>query len=112
MSVLAQTFFTFVRCHFMSFTFFTAGHNKKKIKRLFLHSRYEYLCRLEGRNVVGGDCQRGVLGDVPSSLLRAMLDDETSKPPEVNGVTLGERILHGLHKCLNYCLYLIFLNAG
>ena len=96
----------------MSFTFFTAGHNRKKLKGLLLHSRYENLCRLKGRNVVCGDCQRGVLGDIPSCLLRAMFDDETSKPPEVNGVTLGERIFNGPHKCLNYCLYLIFLNAG
>jgi hypothetical protein len=32
MSVLAQAFFPLVRCHFMSFSFFSAGHDKLILK--------------------------------------------------------------------------------
>ena len=86
-SILAQAFFTLVRSHFMSFTFFTAGHNIKILGLFLLYCSHENLCRFECGNIVGGDSQSGLLGDVAGGFLSSVLDDKAAKATKIHGLS-------------------------
>ena len=83
MSILTQAFFPLVGSHLVSLSFFTAWHDVMFKKLLCFNRGFhlvnEGLCGFECRNVVSGDDDGGVSGDVPSCLLCSFLDDETSK---------------------------------
>ena len=90
MPVLSQTFFPFVGCHFMSLSLFTAWHNYW-ILELF-NFRFdgvgERFGRFESGNVMGGDDQRRVLGDVSASLLGTLFNYETAETPQIDVIFL------------------------
>lgn len=87
MTVLSQTFFTLVGSHLMAFSFFSAGHCKKllmvnnslivssfdgmsgfvsiKVLEVF----HEHFRGLEGGNLMLGNDDGGVLGNVAGGLL-------------------------------------------
>ena len=103
MSVLAQTFLTFVRSHFVPFVFFSVWHFKVLLDcyvRLFDFADKD-LSRLEGRNVVCRDDDGRVLGDVTCSLLCAFLDNETTKTAKIDVLTLCEGSLYAIHETFN-----------
>lgn len=84
MSVLTQAFFPLVGSHLVSLSFFTAWHDVM-FKKLLCFNRGFYLvnegfCWLECRNVVSGDDDSSVLGNVPSCFLCPFFDDKTSEP--------------------------------
>ncbi len=86
-SVLAQALFTLVRRHLMSFSLFSAWHNKRMlILFLLFHGVDENLGRLESRDVMSGDGHGRLLGDVAGGLLSPMLDDEAAETTKVNGL--------------------------
>ena len=72
----------------------------------------EALCGLESRNVVLGNGDGGVLRDVASYLLSALLYDEATKTTEVNVLAVLQRALNALHKGLNDGHHLDLLYAG
>lgn len=80
--------------------------------RLLLHSIEENLSGLEVRNVVLGNDQRGVLRDVASGLLSALLQDEATEATEVNIFLVGESALHLIHERFNYCECCGLVDAG
>ena len=100
MSILAQTFFTLVSRHLVSLVFLSVGHFITTIRLFYTLFNVvdESLGGLEGRNIVCGDDNGGVLGDVTTSLLSTFLDDETTKATEIDVLTLGERLLDNIHE--------------
>ena len=113
-SVLAQALFTLVRRHLMSLSLFSARHIQDNIWILFLllDCVDEYLGRLEGGNIVCRDSHSGPLGNVTSSLLCPVLDDEATKSTKINRLLPDDRTLNGLHESLDYGLNCDFLNTG
>ena len=96
-SILTQTFFTFVRSHFMSLSLFTAWHNLKVLK-LFLDNVHKYLCWFERRYIVSRNSHCCILCNISRSLLSTMLDNEAAETAEINRIAFCKRILHALHK--------------
>ena len=96
-SVLAQAFFTLVRCHLMSLSFLTAWHNSK-VLQLFLNNVHKYLGWLECRNIVSRNSHGRVFCNVSGSLLSPVFDDEAAEATEINRIALCKRILNILHK--------------
>ena len=86
MSVFAQTFFTFVRRHFMSFFLFTVWHSVNVIGLtfLFLHTLHENLSGLESGNIMLGNNEGSVLGNIACSLLGSLFQDEATESAEIN----------------------------
>ena len=68
---------------------------------LFLHRGLELLRRLERRNVRLGNHDGRVLRDVAGGLGGAVLDTEGAEATEVNGFSLDEGALDGLHYAFN-----------
>lgn len=106
MSVLSQSFFTLVRRHLMSFFLFSAWHSCKclnmvcemcELPELF-DVGHKGFSRLEGGNVVLGDDDGGVFGDVASSLFGAFFEDEATETSQINVFTVGERLFDRCHK--------------
>ena len=85
MSVLTQAFFPLVCRHFMSFSFFTAGHNNYQLRSLLFNHNCGFYFVDEGfgwfkrRNVVRRNDDRGVFGDVSSCFCCSFLNDKTSE---------------------------------
>src|SRR5665647_1437167 len=96
MSVLPQTFFTFVSGHFMSFSFFTAWHRVLFLNVLFYFG-YKRFCRLESWYIMSRNNNSSILGDIPCSFFSSFLNDEASKTPEINVTTFNHRIFYSFH---------------
>ena len=103
MSILAQTFFALVGRHLVSLVFLSVRHFKTTI--LLFYTLFnvvdESLGGLERRNIVCGDDDGGVLGDVTTSLLSTLFDNEATKATEVDVLAFGERLLNNIHKLFN-----------
>lgn len=67
---------------------------------LLLDSIEEHLGGLESRDVVLGDDQSRVLGNITSGLLSALLEDKATKTTEINIVIGGEGTLNLVHESL------------
>ena len=61
----------------------------------------EHFCGLESGNVVFGDNNRRVLGDVAGGLFCALLEDEAAEAAEIHVLVLREGILDLIHEGLN-----------
>ena len=68
---------------------------------LLLNLLHENFGGLESWDFVLWDDDSGLLRDVPGNLLRTSLNDEATKTSQINVLTLGERVLYGLHEFLN-----------
>ena len=88
MSILAQTFLTFVRRHLMSLPFLTAWHNSKSLTKLFLNYVHKYLCRFERRDIVSRNSHSRILGDVSCGFFGSVLDDEAAETKQINCIAL------------------------
>ena len=78
MTILAQSFFALVSCHFVAFTFLSVWHIRKMLVIMkcgmslsvrLLHLIHEHLSGLESRNLVLGNNDNGVLADIAGGLL-------------------------------------------
>lgn len=67
---------------------------------------------LERRNLVLGNDDGGVLGDVACSFGCASLHNKTSKATEKDILSAGERILYNSHELLNHGEHGSLLDAG
>ena len=74
----------------------------------FLH---EGLGRLEGGNIVLGDDERRILGDIACGLLCTTLEDETAEATEIDILAIGHILLHCGHKGLNRVEHDEFVNT-
>ena len=114
MSILAQTFFALVGRHLVSLVFLSVRHFKTTI--LLFYTLFnvvdESLGGLEGRNIVCGDDDGGVLGDVTTSLLSTFFDNEATKTTEVDVFAFGERLLNNIHEFFNGSLDGDLLDTG
>ena len=112
MPVLAQTFFTLVRRHLVTLMLLSVGHIIMNLK-LFVHYLLdEAVSGLESGDVVSGDHDSGLLGDVTGGLLSAMLDDEAAETTKIHILIFGYRFDDCLHESFNNCLHLSLLKAG
>ena len=114
MSVLAQAFLTLVRGHLVPLMLLSVRHNIYNLKglRFFAHLGDEGLGRLEGGNIVGGDHDGRVLGDVPGRFLRAGLHREAAEATEIDVFTIGQRVFHAFHEAFHNALHLNSFNAS
>jgi hypothetical protein len=117
MSVLSQTFFSLMSGHFMSLSFLTTGHSSKDFVCLlklfgFLHSVHKGLAGLEGRDIVSGDGDGFVLGNIAGRLGSSFFDDETSKTSQINVLTSHHGILDRRHKHFNDGLHTVLVKTG
>ena len=114
MSILAQAFLALVGRHLVSLVFLSVRHFKTTI--LLFYTLFnvvdESLSGLERRDVVSGDDDGGVLGDITTSLLSALLDDEAAESAEINVLTFGERLLDDIHKLFDGGLDGDFFDSG
>ena len=113
MSVLAQAFLTLVRSHLVSLMLLSVRHNYVILKVFeFANLGHESLGGLESRDVVGGDHDGGVLGDVTRGLLRTGLDGKATEATEIHILALGEGILHAFHEAFNNILHFDSFDAS
>ena len=93
MSVLAQAFLTLVRSHLVSLVLLSVRHSYEFLKGflvLLAHFHHEGLGRLECGNVVGGNHDRRVLGNIAGRFLRAGLDREAAEAAEIDILTIRQ----------------------
>ena len=113
MSVFAQAFLTLVRSHLVSLMLLSVGHNINILEVfLFADLGDESLGRLECRDVVGGDHDGRVLGNVARGLLGAGLDGKAAEATEINVLTGGQGVLHALHETFNDILHFDSFDAS
>ena len=113
MSVLAQAFLTLVRGHLVPLMLLSVRHNIYNLKGfLVAHLGNERLGRLESRNVVGGDDDGGVLGDVAGGLLRTGLHGKATKSTEIDILTIRQGVLHAIHEAFHDALHFDSLDAS
>lgn len=92
MPVFPQTLLAFVGSHLMPFSLFSAWHI------LLLNVRfnlcYESLGWFEGRDVVSGNNNGGILRNIPGRLLCAFLHNEAAKTSEINIIAGNHRVFY------------------
>ena len=93
MTILAQSLLALVCGHLVTLLLFSVWHSCKNVYLilnsccsflLLVHAVDETLAGLECGKVVSLDDEGGVLGDVTSRLLGAVLDDEATETAEIN----------------------------
>ena len=108
MSVLSQTFFTFVSGHLMTFSLFSAWHNFDFLLLFYLfhvlfYRLHEHFCRFERRYVVSRYYNGGVLRYVSTCFFCSFLNYETSETSQIDVLCFFfcQGIFQNTHKSLN-----------
>lgn len=75
------------------------------------HFFHEHFCGLESWDLVFGNDDSSILGDIAGSLFAAGLYDEASETTEVNVFTVSQRVLHNFHKLFDGDKYVGLVDA-
>lgn len=116
MTILAQTLLALVGSHLVTLMLLSVWHSLKYLEVLdstkLFNLGSETLGRLESGNVVRGNGDGGVLGDITGHLLGALLHDETAEAAKIDVVLMGQRRLDALHESLDDSLHLHLFGTG